>query len=107
MKIAFHPEYFIDFFVLILVIFLPGLVLFVLGTESERSCAFSSGRDSQRKLLRQSVAGSSSGKPMKIAAINGKPRVNNQYLGMSRECEFSFINSFTFSLDFYLLAFNL
>ena len=27
---------------------------------------------------------------MKIAAINGKPKVNHRYLGLSRECEFYF-----------------
>ena len=70
-----------------------ALVLFVFsGTESERSCSYStsaSARESQRKLLRQSVTGNSA-KPMKIAAINGKPKVNHRYLGMSRECEFLF-----------------
>ena len=70
-----------------------ALVLFVFsGTESERSCSYtaSSARESQRKLLRQSVTGSLA-KPMKIAAINGKPKVNHRYLGMSRECEFYLI----------------
>ena len=67
------------------------------GTDSERSF---SGRDSHRRLLRQSVAGGSGGggsvcgvsyphvKPMKIAAINGKPKVT-RYL--SKECKFYFL----------------
>jgi len=41
------------------------------GTESERSY---SGRDSQRRLLRQSLAGSVM--PMKIAAIGNKPKIS-------------------------------
>jgi hypothetical protein len=52
-----------------------------IGTESERSFA---ARDSQRRLLRQSVAGGQPVKPMKIAAINGKPKVS-RYL--SKECK--------------------
>ena len=51
------------------------------------------GRDSQRKLLRHSGAVAvvpGNNKPMKIAAINGKPKVNQRYLGLSRECEFYF-----------------
>ena len=36
---------------------------------------------------------------MKIAAINGKPKVNHRYLGMSRECEFYFI-LFSFTTNF-------
>ena len=53
---------------------------FKIGTESERSYT---GRDSQRRLLRQTVAGN--GKPIKIAGI-GKQHKVSRYL--SRECEF-------------------
>jgi len=49
------------------------------GTESERSFT---GRESQRRLLRQPIGHAVSAKPIKIAAINGKPKVQ-RYL--SRE----------------------
>jgi hypothetical protein len=68
---------------------------FPTGTDSERSF---SGRESHRRLLRQSVGGGGGSiingginyqpvKPMKIAAINGKPKVT-RYL--SKECKFLF-----------------
>jgi hypothetical protein len=84
-------------FVCIVILFF--LVLFLhthpAGTDSERSF---SGRESHRRLLRQSVAGGGGSitnggigynpvKPMKIAAINGKPKVT-RYL--SKECKFLF-----------------
>jgi len=85
------------FLVFIFVLFLPSTT----GTESERSF---SGRDSHRRLLRQSataVPGGSAIKPMKIAAINGKPKVS-RYL--SKECKFSFIFIFLHAI-FSMCAF--
>ena len=51
----------------------------IAGTESEQSYA---GRDSQRRLLRQSLTGNH--RPLKIAAINGKHK-GHRYL--SKECK--------------------
>ena len=71
----------------------PFLVLFCTpGTESERSY---SGRESQRRLLRQSLTGS--GHPMKIAAIGNKHKVS-RYL--SKECEYFY---FIFYPIFYFV----
>ena len=50
------------------------------GTDSEVSYA---GRESQRRLLRQSLTGNSN-RPLKIAAINGKHK-SHRYL--SKECK--------------------
>jgi hypothetical protein len=77
-----------SFFLVLFFYFVPFLP-WNAGTESERSF---SGRDSHRRLLRQSAAaaaipGGSAIKPMKIAAINGKPKVS-RYL--SKECKFLF-----------------
>ena len=52
------------------------------GTDSELSEVYA-GRESQRRLLRQSIAGNSN-RPLKIAAINGKHK-SHRYL--SKECK--------------------
>ena len=95
-----------------------SLVLFcATGTESERSSvAPYSGRESQRRLLRQphSSLGPQSGgpafplaaqpgtKPMKMAVINGKPK---RYLGLSRECEFVFILLFEIDIIWIMIIY--